>query len=124
MLSFTQAPPQKVCPGGQVQALFTQLSPEGQAIPHALQLFGSVLRLTHVPLQLFSPDWQVSPHMPPEQTSPAGHTVVQEPQCALSVCSFTHVPPQFVSPAWHDRPHMPTEHTLPAGQTCPHVPQF
>ncbi len=52
---FTHAPLQNVCPGGQVHVPPTQLSPAAHAALHVLQLFGSVWRLTHVPLQFVRP---------------------------------------------------------------------
>ncbi len=53
---------------------------ELQTVPHALQLFGSHLRLTHVPLQLVSPVGHDTTQLPPEHTWPAPHTVPHAPQ--------------------------------------------
>jgi hypothetical protein len=85
-------------------------------LPQAPQFWLSVWILTQVPPQFVSPAWQLSPHVPPEQTLPAGHTFPQAPQFALSVSIFAQVPPQFVWPAPHVVWQVPPEQTIPAAQ--------
>jgi hypothetical protein len=100
----------------------------GQTLPQLPQLLGSVLVLTHAPLQ---PDWPA-----PQQTEfmhafcPM-HLLPHAPQLLLSVVSLTQAPlHEFgVDPA-QARPHLLPEHVaepvpaLGAGQTLPHAPQL
>ena len=80
--------------------------------------------MTQSPLQLVSPVWQDSEHLPALQTSPAFHTVPQAPQLVMSVWRLTQVPEQLFSPLWQDNVHLPAEQTSPALQVLPHEPQL
>ncbi len=98
----------------------------GHDRPHALQLAGSALRLTQVPLQLVCP----APHetitqLPPEHVRPAAHTMPHAPQLTLSVIEFTHTPLQFSCPGAHvGDAHIPPAHARPAAHALPHAPQL
>jgi hypothetical protein len=72
-------------------------------VPQALQLFGSVCVLTHVPLQQVKPvahDWPDVPHWhaPPVQVSPVGQVWPHDPQLAGSVPVLLQVPSQHFCP--------------------------
>ena len=54
--------------------------PARQVWPQEPQFWLSLTSETQVPEQLVSPDWQVRPQMPPEQTSPAGQGWLHPPQ--------------------------------------------
>jgi hypothetical protein len=60
-----------------------------QRLPHVPQLFVSVWRFTHVPLQYEVPAPQQTPL---EHVEPDGHTVEHEPQCVASVRVFVSQP--------------------------------
>jgi hypothetical protein len=62
----------------------------------------SVCSFTHVPPHAVRLAWQVSAHVPAEQTSPAGHACPHAPQLDVSVCVLEHTPLQFDRPAWHE----------------------
>jgi hypothetical protein len=100
------------------------LARAGHAVPHALQLAGSLLRLTHAPLQLVRPAVQLVAHTPAEHTWPAAHVRPQAPQLLLSDCRSRHVPEQFVCPAAHETTQAPPLHTCPAAHVRPHAPQL
>ena len=68
-------------------------------------------RLTQVPEQLVRPAWQLSAHLPEEQTWPELQAVAQAPQLLLSVWVLTHSPEQLVRPVWQLRAHLPEEQT-------------
>ena len=75
---------------------FTQARPAPQAVPHAPQLVGSVLRSRQPSRHRLVPPPQESAHAPWEQTSPSAHFLSQPPQCARSLAVSTHVMPQVV----------------------------
>jgi hypothetical protein len=62
------------------------------------QLASSLCSLTHTPLQLVRPVWQVTTHAPLVHAWPDVHVLPQLPQLPLSVCSLTQVPPQLERP--------------------------
>jgi hypothetical protein len=93
-----------------------------QACPQPPQLFGSVARLTHAPLQFTSPVWHDTWQLPPEQTSPAAHLVVHAPQLFGSLCVAVQTPKQSVCPDGHW--HAPPMHVWPLAQAFPHPPQL
>jgi hypothetical protein len=66
------------------------------AWPHAPQLPGSEVSLTHAPPQLVRPVPHVTVQVPPEQTSPAPQTFVQVPQWFGSLPVATQAPLQRV----------------------------
>ncbi len=91
------------------QALFSQYAPNPHALPHCPQLFASLDKVTHVPLQFVSP--AEHPQDPFEQTVPPWHTVPQAPQLLLSLVMSRQLPEHRASPAgqdiwqtppWHD----------------------
>ena len=57
------------------------------------------MTLAHEPAQLVRPVWQLSAHLPLEQTFPAGQALPHAPQFPSSVARSTHVPLQSVRPA-------------------------
>src|ERR1039457_2727066 len=75
-----------------------------QTLPHPLQLFGSVLVLTHVPLQLVVGGPQVAEHVPMLYTYPPGQFLpafppmqsADAPQYWLLVLGSMQVPPQLI----------------------------
>ena len=69
-------------------------------VPHLPQFLVSTCRLTQLPEQLVSPNWQDSEHLPAEQTYPGVHLLAQVPQLYRSVWVLTQVPEQLVSPLW------------------------
>jgi len=66
--------------------------PDAQAFPHDPQFFASVIQLTHVPLQLFSPvpHPDAPEHAPFTHDFPDAHTFPQEPQLEAFVSLLTH----------------------------------
>jgi hypothetical protein len=72
---------------------------EEQTVPHAPQLWKSLLVSTHLPLQFVIPLGQ--PHWPAVQTPPVGHADPHAPQFAALVCVSTQAPLQLVVPAGH-----------------------
>jgi hypothetical protein len=94
----------------------SQVLPVGHARPQEPQLFQSVRRSTHVPLQLIFPRisqftggfvtvtagfgcWTVMAVQTPfRQDAGDWHVCKHEPQCREFVLRSTHVPPQLVSP--------------------------
>jgi hypothetical protein len=68
--------------------------------PQDEQFFGSLVSLTHAPLQRVYPLLQVSPQLPPEQDgapfATEGHACPQLPQLFTSVVVLVHVPPHNV----------------------------
>ena len=79
---------------------------------------------TQVPLQSVNPVWQLSAHLPEEQTCPDLQAVPQAPQLARSDWVLTQVPEQSVRLDWQDSAHLPSEQTSPALQLVPQAPQF
>ena len=123
------------------QAPFAHCLPPPQVTPHAPQFTLSDLRFAQVPEggleppsegpasagdweHRVSPDWHVSPHLPPLHTCPAPQSTPHPPQLALSVWGLTHELPQRVWVLSHDEPHLPDEHTSPAAHFVPHAPQL
>src|SRR5262249_58313456 len=102
-----QAPGRAVGPAGQVRphAPPTQSWPLGPCRPQLPQLLGSLLVLTHVPLQRLCPDGQVQ--LPPLQLWPPPQTRPQTPQLLASVCRLTQPPAQAVSGLGQSRTQLP-----------------
>jgi hypothetical protein len=126
---LTQTPLQSIVSAPQlghvpVQTPPTQLWPVEQAAVHEPQWPGSVLKFTHMPLQLVSPAGQETAHPPPEQTWPAGQTTPQAPQLVGSLLVLTHRLPQAVSPAGHEIVHVLLTHAWPAAHLVPQDPQL
>jgi hypothetical protein len=102
-----------------------------QRLPHVPQLFVSVCRFTHVPLQYEVPAPQ---HTPFEQVEPDGHTVEHEPQCVASVRMFDSQPSDWRLPLQSAKPleHVPVQAlpvqaepiTLFDEHASPQPPQF
>lgn len=67
---LTQSPLQVVKLGSHLHAELTQVELDAQAVLHAPQLFESVTRSTHAPLQLVKPVWQVVVQTPMLHTWP------------------------------------------------------
>jgi hypothetical protein len=113
--------------------------PGAQALPHAPQLAGSLLRSVHIEpcglghiCGLSGEQVMVPPaHMPPWQAAPGAHAMPQPPQFAGSLPRFVQygVPApghafgcaagQVIEP-----PHAPPWQTTPVGQVRPQPPQF
>jgi hypothetical protein len=85
-------------------------------LPQPLQLFTSVCRFTHAPLQLVSPGGQALTQLPAVQVLPPPQLVVQVPQNCGSVCPLTQAwPPPWIAqssgePALHVSLHAPPAH--------------
>jgi hypothetical protein len=109
-------------PDGQPHEPLLQLWPTAHLVPHALQLFESVLRFTQLPLQFIVPLEHDDEHELPLQTWAAVQAVEQLPQWSWLVASTTHVePPQVSEPAAH--PHWPLLHDWPEPQLLVQLPQ-
>lgn len=70
----------------------------GQTVPQEPQLFISVLRLLHMPLQKVVVPEHIGPHRPSRHFSPVTHVRPQMAQFAGSVIRFVHAPLHRVSP--------------------------
>jgi hypothetical protein len=80
----------------------------GHMTPHALQLFGSLIGLTHAPAQRISPAGQPLTHVPPMQSGvPPGHACPQLPQLFGSPVSSMHAPWQLEYPVSQANPQFP-----------------
>ena len=78
-----QVPPEQTLPARHLTPGDpTPLAPQPVVAP---QLVRSVPGSMHLPPQLTSPLWQVSPQVPPEQTFPAAHVVPAVPEAASHV---------------------------------------
>ena len=83
-----------------------------------------------VPEQSLSPSWQVSAHVPPEQTWPALHLLPQAPQLPGLCCRLAQngapasPPPHCLRPAGQEMPHVPVAQTCPTWHLLPHAPQL
>jgi hypothetical protein len=93
-----------------------ELGSWGQTVVQLPQWSGSVLVLTHVPLQLVRVP-QSSVHEPEEQTSFAAQILPHEPQLSWSFCTFTQALPHLVRPLLQVKPQTPAVHVAlpPAG---------
>ena len=94
-----QAPPQSVCPVGQVVTVMHTPAahdcPLAQARPHMPQLATSVWVFAQVEPQSVCPAGHDMPmHAPFTQVCPAAHARPQPPQCAGSDCRLRHAPSQ------------------------------
>jgi hypothetical protein len=114
-----------------VHTLFTHVDIPPQTLPQAPQLFRSVVRLTHPPLQTVGvPPAHVGEQAPFEQKScvaPGGSAIAaqsfpQRPQFALLASGFTHTPLQRICPAGQTQ--APATHVSPPVQTSPQRPQL
>jgi hypothetical protein len=121
----TQTPgaaPHRICPGGQVHTLATQLAPEPQTVPQAPQLVGLTVRSTQPStgqsVLLASQAQALATQLCPAIVQAVPHI----PQFAGSVVRSVQVPAQSVAGAVH--PHMPPAHTSLAVQAMPHMPQL
>lgn len=83
-LKSVQAVPHCVSPELQAHFPSRQLAPVAQGLLHPPQLFGSVDRSTHAPLQFVSEPHDVV-HEPDAHTSALGQTLPQAPQLAGSL---------------------------------------
>ena len=90
------------------QELFSQYAPNPHWFPHRPQLFASVDRLVHAPLQLVSPPEH--PQDPFEPTVPPLHTVPQPPQLLLSLVMSRQLSEHRASPAGQDFWQTPAWH--------------
>jgi hypothetical protein len=118
----THSPAHSTLPEGQMQLPEVQGRPAGHAMPHALQLLGSIEVSTQRPLQLVAGDWQPSAHLPPVHACPGGHGTLHPPQLSGSEAVSTHVPLQLVRPGAHEQE--PSEHTIPGEHATPQDPQL
>jgi len=91
---MTQAPPQRVSPGGQEQTLPEQVWPVAQAWPQAPQLAGSLDVFAQDPLQFVIAAAQLRAQAPEEQTWPAAQAWPQLPQFCPSDWRLTPTPLQ------------------------------
>ncbi len=127
-----QTPPTQVSPLGQslskthagaaVQTLEEQVSPAGQATPHAPQLAGSFCVSTHWPPQS-TPEHDEAMHAPAMQASPGGQSSPHAPQLSGSLWRSTHWPPQSV-PEHDEAMQAPAMQASPGRQTAPQAPQL
>lgn len=97
---FTQAPPQSTVGG--VQGASTQMPllhvwPEAQALPHAPQLVGSLVRSSHPLAQSDSGGMQGEKQVPRLQISPGPQRTPQAPQLAGSMRVSVQLAPQALS---------------------------
>jgi hypothetical protein len=114
-----------------VQAPSKHTSLAAHAWPHAPQLAGSRLSMTHAPKQDCVPAGHASKHWPPLHVAAPpegpGHPCPQEPQWDGSWAVSTHSEPHSVKPGAHDVPHEPPEHVATksplAGQGFAQDPQ-
>jgi hypothetical protein len=75
-----------------------QREPAGQTLPHAPQLFASVMGLMQVPPHTIIPPTHEATQLTPMQIGVVPeHTVEQLPQCSGLFITFTHVLPQSIS---------------------------
>src|SRR5262245_49426706 len=104
-----------------------------QALPQPPQLFGSLERMTQVPLQKVKPELQLDPHCPLTHDPPAGQALPQVPQWFASVPMFvsqplTGLPSQLAYPPLQaPTSQAPPEHValaLANEQTLPQPPQL
>lgn len=99
-----------------------------QVAPQALQLFGSIIVLVHMPEQFVRPDPQVVPHVPLLQAVPAGHTWPQEPQFWSSLLGLVQIAagpvPHLVSLTRQVVPHVPLLQDVPDAHAVPQAPQL
>jgi hypothetical protein len=124
----------------------TQLSPEGQALPHTPQLAGSERTSLHPVAQHDSPPVQSGPplhvfggggvvHAEFTHVAPLGQTIAHPPQLFGSVAVEAHPVVQQVCPTEQlhtggapqlvPEQHCPSRHWVdPAGQARPHPPQL
>lgn len=100
------------------------LGTDGHARPHAMQLSGSVLRLTQLPEQSVSPAPQVTTQVREEHTCPEGQIVPQAPQLLLSLARSRHTPEQLACPVGHTSVQALDTQLCPAGHAVVHVPQW
>ncbi len=101
------------------------------------------MRLAQAPLQFVRPIWQVTEHIPLEQTLPGEQTTPHPPQLFTSLWRLTQVEPppappsgplppsgtaltegHTLSPCAQTSAHLPALHTLALPQTFPQAPQF
>jgi hypothetical protein len=100
-----------------------QVSPIEHAVAQEPQLYLSLERSTHAPLQLVWPAAHVTvdrEQTPEEQVCPVEHAVAQEPQLSLSLKRSTHAPLHAVMPVAHVVAaglQTPLEQTSPVGQS-------
>jgi hypothetical protein len=120
-----RAAPQLVWPVGQTHAPFVQVALPGQTLPHAPQLFESVIGFVqtdpeapgHVTFGMVQlPHWLFAHITVPPHAAP------QLPQLLGSVVVSTHAVPQVVEVAEHAQ--TPPLQDCPVPQAMPHPPQF
>ncbi|MEP7049258.1 MAG: hypothetical protein ABJB12_02850 [Pseudomonadota bacterium] len=96
-------------------------------VPHAPQLVGSFLKLTHAAEQFWVPEGQVEVHLLPAQTWFGPHAWPQPPQFNGSMSVLTQALPHWAYPTLQVKWHAPALHeaTALAGatQTLSHAPQ-
>ena len=93
--------------------------PSTQSLVQLPQCLGSVLRLTHAPLQSVYGSAQT--HSLSSQLKFVGHASPQPPQLSLLVLTLTQIPEQSV---WSAGQQLPFVHCVRSGQTVPQVPQL
>jgi len=98
------------------------ICPEGQTLPHAPQLAGSLARDTQVPPQLTCPVGHA--HWPATHVVPPAHALPHAPQFAPSLPMSTHAPAHDTRPVPQVVLQIPALHTRPVPQAFPQVPQF
>ena len=93
-------------PTGHVQALLTQVEFGPQTLPHAPQLFESLVTFVHAFLQTMSPRGQ-APHTPELQVAPAGQTLppfsTQAPQLSGSLDTSEQPERHVTRPGPHEQ---------------------
>ncbi len=101
--------------------------PAGHCLPQPPQLFTSLCRFVHAPLQLTSGEMQLSVQAPPLHTCPEGQTFPQVPQFCESEATSTQTLLQLCWPLGHDGMQVPPMHAaLPpwgAAQLVLQLPQ-
>jgi hypothetical protein len=104
--------------------------PIAQRLPHAPQLFASVVVSAQTPAPGDAPLQSVVPfghvHWPETHEAPWSHGFPQAPQLDGSFVVSTQLPEQLVSPALHTHAPLPETfwHDDAAGHVLPHAPQL
>ena len=126
--------------GASLQADATQIFPAPHALPHALQLFASLVGSASQPLPGTPSQSSIPPRHAPTPQIPFTHAAVplggfaqtfpQAPQLFTSLATTTSqpssaLPLQLARPAAQpDRWQTPFQHVLSGPQALPHAPQF
>lgn len=120
VVTFAQLCPHCIRPVAQVfeHMPCEHKSPPVQTVPHAPQLFGSLIVLAHA--MPHAESGAVHEHCPFVQLCPEPQALLQVPQWRRSVAVVTHCPTQLVCPSAHIGPVPPVaEPPVPVPETPP-----